>query len=171
MSFSSNESKMVKEVTPNPNGAIQYKSALQDWERERWQCRELRLTEARSMFVDAKLTRHQYNIIRSKDQKRCPSCKKIKVAKKQCYTEKEYIFVTGTLAKVKLQVLLDHVASRLLQAQRTVVEEKPEIDWLMVHQDTRNISKNLCGDHNDACVFFSSLVLLRIVPGNPSLAK
>lgn len=60
------------------------------------------------MIIDAKLTRYQYNIIRSKDKFRFPSYKIIQNIKKTCYPNKNYIKIISTSTKIQLQALLDH---------------------------------------------------------------
>jgi len=63
---------LVKEVTSTtPKLTIRYKMAFNKWETSKRI--ELSPEEALSMFVEVELTKHQYNIIRNKDNKRFPS--------------------------------------------------------------------------------------------------
>lgn len=119
-------SNVVKEVTQTtPTRATKYRTAFKNYSAPKK--RQLTGAEALAMCVEAQLTRHQYNIIREQDKDRFPSYKKIQAAKKECYPQKESIIVTDTAAEVKLQALLDHTASRLLDAQYEVLSsKKPE---------------------------------------------
>lgn len=79
------------------------------------------------MCVEAKLSRHQYNIIREIDKRKFPSYKVIQSAKKECYPQNDSIEVTNTCAEVKLQALLHHTVYRLLETQKDVFkEQRPE---------------------------------------------
>lgn len=82
-----------------------------------------------SLITEAKLTRHQYLLIKnfidtkilSKD---CmPSYQSIVKAKKQCYPP--IITVTESSAEVELQSLLDHTATRILESQKDVLARVP----------------------------------------------
>lgn len=113
-------SKIVKDVTlTSPMTAEKYQTALKQYEK--YEVKQLSGEEALSITVDAKLTHHQYNIIRSKDKLRFPSYKIIQNTKKTCYHSKEYISITSTPAEIKLQALLDHTTSRLLDVQKEVL--------------------------------------------------
>ncbi|KAG5876310.1 hypothetical protein JTB14_010817 [Gonioctena quinquepunctata] len=50
--------------------------------------------EALSMIIEAKLSIHQYEVIRCEDKKRFPSYKIVQNAKKLSYPEKESITIT-----------------------------------------------------------------------------
>nr|CAI5842173.1 unnamed protein product [Callosobruchus analis] len=100
-------SKLVKEITTSsPKRASRYQTAFK--QSQSFQQNQLPPEEALSMFVDAQLTRHQYNVIRRKDKLRIPSYKLTQKAKKECYPSEEHIFVTETSAEIKLQGLLDN---------------------------------------------------------------
>lgn len=82
---------LVKEVTSTtPKRATRYKMAFNKWETSKRI--ELSPEEALSMFVEAELTKHQYNIIRNKDKERFPSYKKIQLAKKKMLPKKAIYF-------------------------------------------------------------------------------
>lgn len=68
--------------------------------------------DAQAVSIDAKLSRHQYDIIRSKAQKKFPSYKIVQSEKKLCSPKD--ILVTDTCVSVPLQALLDHTVERLL---------------------------------------------------------
>lgn len=46
------------------------------------------------MLIEAKLTKHQYNIVRKQASEKFPSYKQVQVAKKLCYPDQEFIKVT-----------------------------------------------------------------------------
>lgn len=72
---------LVKEVTSiTPKRATRYKMAINRWDTSKHV--QLSPEEALSMFTQAQLTKHQYNIIRIKDKKRLSSYKKIQQTKK-----------------------------------------------------------------------------------------
>lgn len=78
--------------------------------------------EGLAMIIDAKLSRQQYEIIRSKDKEKFPSYKKIQETKTKCYPESENVVISSTEAEIQLQSLLDLTVFRLLEAQKEVFE-------------------------------------------------
>ena len=81
--------------------------------------------EALTLYVDAKMTKHQYKTIyaqaKSRNAKIYPSYNKVAQAKKDCYPSAESIIITESTAEIKLQKLLDHTASRLIDAQPKIM--------------------------------------------------
>lgn len=75
--------------------------------------------ECLALIEDAKLSRHQYQLIRlqakSKNADIFVPYFNLEEAKKECYPPAEAITITEKSARIKLQDLLDHTASRLLQ--------------------------------------------------------
>lgn len=75
--------------------------------------------EALSMFIEADLSKKQYEVkkfqkvIRSLSPSVYPCYTKLQEAKKDCYPDKESFHVTETVAEIKLQKLMDHTVSRL----------------------------------------------------------
>ena len=112
--------KIIKDITmTTPTHTSKYAMGYQKLGTS--QSEEISETEALSMFIEANLTREQYSNIREKDVKGLPSYKKIIAVKRNCYPEKEAVIVTETSAEVKLQPLLDHTVSRILQAQGSIL--------------------------------------------------
>lgn len=118
-------------------------------------------------------SRHQYNIIREYDRERFPPYKEIQKAKKACLPEKKAFTVTETLAEVKLQPLLDHTVSRLLNVQEEVIKSLPNEEVLKLtiiskwgfdgSNQTEFKQKFKCNTtESDSNVFISSLVPLSI---------
>jgi hypothetical protein len=168
---------LVKEVTSTtPKRATRYKKAFNRWEMSKRI--ELSPEEALSMFVEAELTKHQYNIIRKKDKKRFPSYKKIQLAKKKFYPKRKYISITGSTIDIKLQGLLDHTVLRLMQTQHEVIEKQENLQNLNLitkwgfdgssgHSEYKQ--KFINSSIIDASIFLSSLVPLRLISGDPEI--
>lgn len=79
-----------------------------------------------SLLVEAKLTKHQYILLRSfinsKVNNIFPSYQKVLKSKKKCYPSEDSIKITESSAEVELQKLLDHTASRILASQKEVID-------------------------------------------------
>ncbi|KAK9708261.1 hypothetical protein QE152_g27296 [Popillia japonica] len=76
---------------------------------------------ALSMFVEAGLSRKQYEVIRSFNKKFYPCYSIIQNEKKKCYPKQESYQVTASCAEVNLQHLLDHTVTRLLKYLEEVI--------------------------------------------------
>lgn len=174
-------SKLVKEISfTTPKRAAKYRKAFEA--HEKCVIRKLTGDEALSMIVEAKLTRHQYQTVRSHDKEKFPCYKIIQQAKKLCYPDKDAITITSTSAEVKLQQLVDHTAERLISVQMDVMEALKSEQLT----DLYLISKWGCDgssgqsqykqkfeqtDDSDANIFFTSFVPLRLVSGDPNLKE
>lgn len=169
--------KLVKEITfSSPKRATRYRKAFK---MSQSPIIQLSGESALSMIVDAKLTRHQYNIIRSKDKKRFPSYKIVQAAKRRCYPQKSDIIVNSTFAEVKLQSLLNHTIQRLFDVQKEVLETlTPEqlchlrliSKWGFDGSSGQSLYKQKfeSANDNDASIFFTSLVPIQLVYENPN---
>lgn len=82
--------------------------------------RKVSSLEALSMMIEAKLSRHQYNIIRTYAKSVFPSYKEVQKEKKNCYPSE--IKITETCAEVPMQNLLDHTSEKILINQINVLE-------------------------------------------------
>ncbi|KAK9674988.1 hypothetical protein QE152_g40730 [Popillia japonica] len=86
--------------------------------------KQLSANQALALMVDAKLSTHQYNVIRHQIEgittKLYPAYYKVKAAKQLCYPEE--INITEISADIKLQCLIDHTVTRLCEVQRDVLE-------------------------------------------------
>jgi hypothetical protein len=89
---------------------------------------EVKPEEVLSLITEAKLTKHQYLLIRkfinSTSNPVLPSYGKVVKAKKQCYPE--VVRVTESTAEVELQSLLDHTAARIVESQKEVLAAIPQ---------------------------------------------
>lgn len=76
--------------------------------------------EALGLFLDLKLTKHQYYQLRQRALQKnvdlFPAYGDILSAKKECYPPNDAIKITEKSAEVELQSLLDHTSERLLQS-------------------------------------------------------
>jgi hypothetical protein len=75
--------------------------------------KQLTPQEVLSMFIEADLTRIQYETIRKFDIDRFPCYTLLQAAKSECYPKRGAVSVTSNSAEVGLQALMDHSASRL----------------------------------------------------------
>lgn len=114
-------SLVLKEIISTPKRATKYKKAFSRVHLESVTS-QLSLTQAISMFVEAGLSRKQYEIIRSTQKKLFPCYSLLQKAKVECYPDKEAYLVNETCAEVKLQNLLDHTATRLIMHLEEVLK-------------------------------------------------
>lgn len=81
--------------------------------------------KALGLLIERKFTKSQFNLMRSQAKELghnlYPSYRRLLEAKKQCYPDG--IKITDDSAEVSLQSLLNHTASRLLQACETVLNQ------------------------------------------------
>ncbi|XP_050298635.1 uncharacterized protein LOC126737681 [Anthonomus grandis grandis] len=125
------------------------------------------------MFIEADLSKRQYEIIRSYNPSMYPCYSKIQEVKKECYPDKESITVTETLADIKLQNLMDHTISRLLtdlyEVVKTLDEEERNALELICKwgcdgaQQAQFKQKFVCDSDTSANLFQSSLIPLRLI--------
>lgn len=130
--------------------------------------------QALAVFVDAKLTKRTYNIMRSPVKDRYPPYDNICAAKQNCRPSNEHYKISELLCKVDLQALLDHTCLRLMKLVDT------EVRQLMLNgcSELRLISKWGCdgssahaeykqrfmdSTSSDAYMFLTSFVPLRLV--------
>ncbi|KAL4710844.1 hypothetical protein ACJJTC_016128 [Scirpophaga incertulas] len=108
---------LIKKVAEaSPKRAKTYKSRLQIIEADP-KLRPYTNDEALALFISNKFTVQQYKNMQQEAKERgfnlYPSYDSILKAKQNCHPSVEHITVTDISAKVKLQPLLDHTASRL----------------------------------------------------------
>ncbi|XP_050531106.1 uncharacterized protein LOC126899895 [Daktulosphaira vitifoliae] len=130
-----------------------------------------------AVIVDAKLSRHQYNIIRMSAFDKFSSYKVVQESKKQCNPKPKDIQVTSTHAEVSLQALLDHTVERLFLVQKPVIDVLPEneLDKFILYSKWGFDSSSghspykqaFCSlEASNSVVFITSLVPLRLVNGD-----
>ena len=127
--------------------------------------------QALSLLVDAKLSKNQYNIIRSQAQgincKIYPSYDQVKQAKAMCYPNN--INVTETCAEIPLQDLIDHTVKRLCTVQEDCLQTCDERTLDIIckwgcdgSQQTRYHQNFSDGQSTDENLFSVSMVPIQI---------
>ncbi|XP_047139099.2 uncharacterized protein LOC124815008 [Hydra vulgaris] len=148
------------------------------------QTSELCAETALSILMEAKLSKHQYCIIRSaaiaNSSSFLPSYEKLKEAKKMCYPED--ITVTEISAEVKLQSLLNHTCLRIIKTQQDVIDSLNVnilsnfiliLKWGFDGSSGHSEYKQRFADrkNSDANVFLTSLVPLELLCTNSVLGQ
>lgn len=132
----------------------------------------LTVEQSLSVFINANLTRKQYNIIRNASPKVYPCYSLLQKAKEKCYPKKDAYRVTESCSEIKLQDILDHTATRLCEYLDEVLESIP----MQERTNLELISKWGCDGSqqhtfkqkfedstgNDAYIFQSSFVPIRL---------
>lgn len=165
-------SNVIKGLTQSPTRARKYRKAL--IRRQNEQKQQLAPLEALSMFVEAGLSRKQYEIIRSFNTNNYPCYTILQKAKKDCYPVQESYSVTATCAEINLQDVLNHTAQRLLLSLTEVIQHldgEESNTLILMHkwgcdggsQQTKFKQKFENSSDSDANIFQSSFVPLVIL--------
>lgn len=120
-------SKILMEVSTSPTRAKKYRQIIRKHPNIPTTT-QLSTTEALSMFVEAELTRSQYNTIKNISKHIYPCYSIRQTAKKECYPHPAAFTITNTIAAVRLQELLDHTSIRLCQYLADVLERFTDED-------------------------------------------
>lgn len=72
------------------------------------------IEHALAIYVDAKLSKRRYNIIRAPVKIFYPSYEKISSSKNECFPSLEHFEITETVCNIQLKALLNHTCSRLI---------------------------------------------------------
>lgn len=112
---------VIKDVTlTTPKRAEKYRKAYKETSKSVMPYTD---DKALSLIIKAKLSKHQYNILRSTAKlNNCniyPLYEKITLAKKRCYLES--MTITEICAEVRLQALVEHTCIRIIQTQSDVI--------------------------------------------------
>lgn len=163
--------EVLKEITSTPTRASKYKKAFSKSTREKT-C-SLTPIQALSMFVEADLTRRQYEIVRNTNKKFFPCYTLLQKAKQECYPPAESCRVTSTYAETDLQPLVDHTVRRLsifLEEVLTTLKEQERESLKLISkwgcdgsQQSQFKQKFVNDADSDANIFQSSFVPLRLV--------
>lgn len=164
-------SKVLKQMISSPTKGTKIKKSYEKQENK-----EYALTPmlALSIFVEADLSRRQYEIIRSASKKIYPSYSILQKAKSDCYPPKESYDVTETCAQLNLQDLLNHTATRLLTYLDDVInnlslEESNSLEliskWGCDGSQQQRFKQKMENDASDGNIFQSSFVPLQLVCG------
>lgn len=166
-------SQLLKEIIKSPKRATRYKKVYS----ESMKGDETKLTpsKALSIFIEADLTRRQYEIIRSPMKKKYPSYSVLQRAKQDCYPPNESFQVTETSAETQLQDLMNHTVKRLLIYLGDILEglspkERSSLELICKwgcdgSQQAEYKQKMQTDDASDANVFQSCFVPLKLVCG------
>ena len=133
--------------------------------------------EVLSLLVEAKLTKHQYLVVRELiNTKTCsailPSYHSVIRAKKKCYPSNQRI--DETAAEVELQNLLDHTVSRVIEAHQEDIGQKmlPDVSQQLIligkwgfdgssgHSEYKQSFNEGCSE--DGSIFVTSYVPLQL---------
>lgn len=167
-------SQILKEITRSPTRASKYKKAFCKSTREKT-C-SLTPIQALSMFVEADLTRRQYEIVRNTNKKFFPCYTLLQKAKQECYPPPESCRVTSSYAETDLQPLVDHTVGRLsifleevLTTLKTQERESLKLfsKWGCDGSQQSQFKQKFTNDaDSDANIFQSCFVPLRLVSGS-----
>lgn len=165
---------ILKDITNHPDCAKDYKKAYKTKQPEERDA-PLSALEALTRFVEAGLSRKQYDIIRSGAPKTYPCYSLLQKVKKECYPGPNAYKITATCLEINLQDLLDHTSARLIQFLREVIDtlNENEINSLQLitkwgcdgSQQARYQQKFENIEDSDSNIFQSSLVPLQLFTG------
>lgn len=168
-------SDILKEITNSPTRASKCKRAFSKSRIEEQETFRLTPLEALPMFVEADLTRRQYEIIRNTNKKFFPCYSLLQKAKQECYPPKESCTITSTYAECDLQPLVDLTVRRLCITLEDVLAtlKEPErgnlkmiCKWGCDGSQQSQFKQNLdSSDDSDANLFQSCYVPIRLVCG------
>lgn len=168
-----NASRLLSEIMKSPKRAKKYKQAYSKC----LQASDTQLSPFRalSMFVEADLSRRQYEIVRNTNKKYYPCYSLIQKEKLKCYPPKSSITVTETIAEVNLQDLLNHTVTRLFtylkeNLSRLTEEERESLELIYKwgcdgSQQSQFKQKMQNEDSTDSNIFQSCLVPLQLKCG------
>ena len=164
-------SKILKEITSSPKRAGKYKRAYSISLQE--DKTQLTTLNALAMFVEAGLSRRQYEIIRNSNKKIYPCYSVLQKAKMDCYPDKQSYHVSDTCAAINLQQILDLTVTRLLTHLEEVVQtlSEEESSSLMLickwgcdgSQQTQYKQKFQNDADSDENIFQSSFVPIQLI--------
>lgn len=170
---------ILQDITNNPECAREYRKAYKAKPEQR--DKPLSPTEALSKFVEAGLSRKQYEIIRSGAPKTYPCYTLLQKVKRDCYPNSDAYTVTETHCEINLQDLLDHTTTRLVQYLQEVIDTLNENEARSLQlitkwgcdgsQQTEYKQKFEHTDDTDSNIFQSSMVPLLLFCGTEEKKK
>lgn len=169
-------SSLLKEIVSSPTRATRLKKAYKAVQENK--VKQLTPLKALSIFVEADLSRKQYEIVRSGDKKVYPSYSILQREKSECYPPKESYEVTETYAQINPQYLLNHTASRLLTYLKDVlcdlsIEECNSLEliskWGCDGSQQAQFKQKMENNALDSHIFQSSFVPLRLIYGKKKI--
>lgn len=163
-------SNILKEISENRDRAKEYRKSV---DRDMAHVKHINPEEALAMFVDANLSRSQYERIRQTTGN-LPCYSVLQLYKKQCYPSNEFFSVTETCAEVNLQGIMNHTAERLLihleDVLKTLSDNERDLQmickWGCDGSQQAQFKQKFENDSGcDSHIFQSSFVPLRLVYG------
>jgi len=172
---------VIKNITcTTPTRASKYKKSYKDSKNK---IKVISNDEALSLLIEAQLTKHQYNLIRTQAKKHgCniyPAYHLLRYAKNECYPDKSCLQITESCAEVKLQALLDITTQRILksQGQGSIIDSVSDkyfeklyliskwgCDGSSQQSEYKQVFNSECD--SDSSIFFTSVVPLQLVSGD-----
>lgn len=168
--------KLIKEIITSPTRAGKLRISIKKG-KETTEVKQLSSGEALQLYVEADLTKRQYEVLQKSNKKHYPCYSRIKEEKKVCYPSIVlFMKFSETCAEVDLQALLDHTLTRLcayLGPVMNTIDEKERKNLNIIikwgcdgSQQSQFKQKFENVDESDANIFQSSLVPIRLVCGN-----
>ncbi|KAL4113959.1 hypothetical protein QTP88_017505 [Uroleucon formosanum] len=172
---------VIKNITcTTPTRASKYKKSYKDSKNK---IKVISNDEALSLLIEAQLTKHQYNLVRTRAKKHgCniyPAYHLLRYAKNECYPDKSCLQITESCAEVKLQALLDITTQRVLksQGQGSIIDSVSDkyfeklyliskwgCDGSSQQSEYKQVFNSECD--SDSSIFFTSVVPLQLVSGD-----
>lgn len=115
-------SNVLKDIMKSPTRASKYKKAYYCTKSPKDKIIRLTPHQATQMFVDADLTRSQYNIVRRMTKNILPCYSLLQKEKKKSYPPPDSYTVTSTSAEAQLQPLVDLTVRRLSEYLEEVLK-------------------------------------------------
>lgn len=171
-------SQLIKQASVTPTRATKFRKIIYSAEKYTKSCK-LTVTKALIKYVEADLTRKQYNVIRSGLEDIYPCYSLLQKGKKECYPKD--IYVSEAIAEVTLQNLLDHTIQRLCMYLEEVLVTATEAEiqnmtlickWGCDGSKAQEFKQKFENkSDSDSHVFISSLVPLRLMSNVASTQK
>lgn len=167
----SDASKVIKDILYTPAKALTYRMSVAFAEKNI--IKKHSPSEALAIFVEADMTRKQYEIIHAANKNIYPCYSLLQKAKKECYPRPDSMRVTETCCEINLQDLLDHTSTRLCEYLHEVIEtlneeQRKKLELLSKwgcdgSQQQKYKQKFQNSIDSDANIFQSSYVPLRLI--------
>lgn len=161
-------SQIIKQASATPTRATRFRKIISSADKSS-KSGKLTITQALIKYVEADLTRKQYNVIRDGQEDIYPCYSLLQIAKKECYPKS---IVSESIAEITLQDLLDHTTQRLCLYLQKVLMTATEIEgqnmelickWGCDGSKAQEFKQKFQDESgSDAHVFISSLVPLRL---------
>lgn len=117
-------SQIIKQASATPRRATRFRKIISSADKSS-KSGKLTITQALIKYVEADLTRKQYNVIRDGQEDIYPCYSLLQRAKTECYPKS---IVSESIAEITLQDLLDHTTQRLCLYLQKVLMTATEIE-------------------------------------------